>query len=154
MSHRGTRDLPRAGAGITAVRRRTYDGTPFEQTAAYARAVRHGPYIAVSGTIAMDTDGRVAHPEDIYRQTQQAFRKALDAVMELGGTPADVVRTRMFLTPDSDWRGAAAAHAEIFRGIDPANTSLFVSGLFVSGALIEIEVDAIVVEPETPGADS
>jgi hypothetical protein len=45
------------------------------------------------------------------------------------------------------WRAAAAAHAEVFTGIDPANTSLFVSGLFVPGALIEVEVDAVVAEP-------
>jgi enamine deaminase RidA (YjgF/YER057c/UK114 family) len=151
VNERETSGLPQAATDSSAGRRRTYDGTPFEQTAAYARAVRHGPYIAVSGTIAMDTDGHVAHPQDIHLQTQQAFRKALEAIEELGGTAQDVVRTRMFLTPDSDWRRAASAHAEIFRGIDPANTSLFISGLFVPGALVEVEVDAVIVEPEIEG---
>ena len=125
-------------------RQRIYDGTPFERSASYARAIRHGSYIAVSGTIAMDTNGNVAYLGDVYLQTRTAFLKAIAAVDELGGSLHDVVRTRIFLTPSCSWEGAAAAHAEIFRGVDPANTSLYVSGLFVPNALVEVEVDAMV----------
>jgi enamine deaminase RidA (YjgF/YER057c/UK114 family) len=123
---------------------RVYDGTPFERSASYARAVRQGSLIAVSGTIAMNLDGSVAHPGDVYLQTRTAFLKAIAAIDELGGSLQDVVRTRIFLTPDCSWEGAASAHAEIFRGVDPANTSLYVSGLFVPEALVEVELDAIV----------
>jgi len=92
----------------------------------------------------MDTNGNVAYLGDVYLQTRTAFLKAIAAVDELGGSLHDVVRTRIFLTPSCSWEGAAAAHAEIFRGVDPANTSLYVSGLFVPNALVEVEVDAMV----------
>ena len=133
-----------SGRGANEHPQRVYDGTPFERSASYARAIRQGPFIAVSGTIAMDPDGSVAHPGDVYLQTRTAFLKAIAAIGELGGSLEDVIRTRIFVTPECSWEGAASAHAEIFRGIDPANTSLYVSGLFVPGALVEVEVDAIV----------
>lgn len=91
----------------------------------------------------MDQDGAVAHPGDVYGQTRAAFLKALAAVAELGGSIQDVVRTRIFLVPEGGWEGAAAAHAEVFRGVDPANTSLYISALFVPGALVEVEVEAV-----------
>lgn len=131
-----------------------YDGTPFEQTASYARAVRHGSFVAVSGTIAMDTEGRVAHPDDVYLQTKNAFLKAIEALEKLDGSLYDVIRTRMFLAPNSDWTRAAKAHGEIFNGVDPANTSLFVSGLLVPGALVEIEIDAMLQQPSGESRDA
>lgn len=128
---------------------RVYDGTPFEQAASYARAVRRGSVIAVSGTVAMGTDGAVAFPGDLYGQTRDAFLKAVAAVESLGGSLQDVVRTRIYVAPDCAWEGAAAAHAEVFRGVDPANTSLYVAGFFVPGALVEVEVEAV-VDGEVP----
>ena len=52
-----TRDTAHTGAsgrGANEHPQRVYDGTPFERSASYARAIRQGPFIAVSGTIAMD----------------------------------------------------------------------------------------------------
>lgn len=132
-------------------RGRVYDGTPFESATSYARAVRRGPLIAVSGTVAMGTDGAVAFPGDVHLQTRAAFLKAVAAVESLGGSLQDVVRTRIYLAPDCPWEGAAAAHAEVFRGVDPANTSLYVAGFFVPGALVEVEVEAV-VEGDAPEA--
>jgi hypothetical protein len=34
------------------------------------------------------------------------------------------------------------AHHELFDGIDPANTTLFVAGLIPEGTVVEVEVDA------------
>ena len=55
-----------------------------------------------------------------------------------------MIRTRIFLGAGEDWQAAVRAHAELFREIDPANTSLYVAGFFVPGAIVEIELDAIV----------
>ena len=59
---------------------------------------------------------------------------------------SDVVRTRLLLAPGCDWKDAARAHAEAFAGVDPANTTYYVGGLIPEGALVEVELDAI-VEP-------
>ena len=120
---------------------RVKDTGGFGETAGYSRAVRAGTLVAVSGTAALE-NGRVQHAGDSYRQTQLAIKLALDAAAELGAGRDDVVRTRLLLAPDCDWREAARAHAEAFAGVDPANTTYYVGRLSPDGALIEVELDA------------
>ena len=107
-----------------------------EKKARYSRAVRRGSGIHVSGTTAEDPGANT------YHQAQQALAIALAAVAELGGTKADVVRTRLMLAPDADWEDAARAHAEALGHISPANTMLYVAGLIGDGYLVEVEIDA------------
>jgi enamine deaminase RidA (YjgF/YER057c/UK114 family) len=114
------------------------DGGPYEQIAGYSRAARTGQVIAVSGTTAHDLSA------DAYGQTRDAIERALAAVVELGGQREDVIRTRIFLVTGSDWEAAVRAHRELFEGVDPANTTLFVFGLIPPGALVEVELDAVV----------
>jgi enamine deaminase RidA (YjgF/YER057c/UK114 family) len=115
----------------------------FEDLAGYSRAVRSGDVIAVSGTAGTGADGRAISP-DVYEQARHAFGIALDAVVKLGGTPADVTRTRIYLVPGADWRRAIEAHRELFSDHTPANTTLYVAELIPEGALVEIELEAIV----------
>ena len=122
------------------------DGGGFEEAAAYSRAVRIGSHVAVSGTAPMD-DGLVLHPGDLYAQTRVAIEKALAAAAELGARPQDVIRTRLLLAVGTDWQDAVHAHREAFAGIDPANTSYYVAGFIPDGVLVEVELDAIVLEP-------
>ena len=128
------------------MRQRVREGGGFGEAAAYSRAIRFGPHVAVSGTAPL-ADGRVLHPGDSYRQTQAAIERALQAAAELGADNADVVRTRLLLAPDCDWREAARAHAEAFAGVDPANTTYYVGALIPEGALVEVELDAAVDLP-------
>ena len=58
------------------------------------------------------------------------------------GSPADVVRIRMFVTDISRWREIGAVHAEFFGDIRPAATMVEVSALIEPELLIEIEADA------------
>ena len=127
-----------------AERRHARSGSPFESVAAYARAVRVGDLIAVSATAATAADGTAEHPGDTYAQARAAIARALAAVAELGGSTADVIRTRVYLVPDADWRDAVRAHAEAFAGVDPANTTVFVAGFIPDGVLVEVELDAVV----------
>jgi len=129
------------------VRERVRDGGGFGEAAAYSRAIRFGPHIAVSGTAPLAEGGRVLHPGDSYRQTQAAIERALQAAAELGGSRADVVRTRLLLAPECDWKEAARAHGEAFAGVDPANTTYYVGALIPEGALVEVELDAVVDRP-------
>jgi enamine deaminase RidA (YjgF/YER057c/UK114 family) len=124
-------------------RRTVRDGSAFEEVAGYARAVRVGSHVAVSGTAAL-SEGVVLHPGDVHGQTHEAIAKALAAAAELGARPADVVRTRLLLVAGCDWHAAVRAHGEAFAGIAPANTTWFVAGLLPEGALVEVELDALV----------
>jgi enamine deaminase RidA (YjgF/YER057c/UK114 family) len=118
------------------------DGSPFEAVASYCRAVRSGGAVAVSGTAATGPDGSALHPGDTFAQTKDAFERALEAAQKLGAEREVVVRTRVFLAPESDWREAVRAHHEVFEGVDPANTTLFVAGFIPPGVLVEVELDA------------
>jgi enamine deaminase RidA (YjgF/YER057c/UK114 family) len=122
-------------------------GSPFEQMAAYSRAVRVGTFIATSATAATGDDGKALAPGDTYGQTAESLQRALAAVSELGGEAADVIRSRLLLTRDADWREAIRAHAETFAGIDPANTTHYVEGFIPDGVLVEVELDAVVADP-------
>jgi len=121
--------------------RRTFrEGGGFEEAAAYSRAVRIGQHVAVSGTAAREGG-------DAYAQTREVIARALAAAGELGAAKEDVLRTRLLLAEGCDWEGAVRAHAEAFAGVNPANTTYFVSGFIPEDALLEFELDAIVAEP-------
>jgi enamine deaminase RidA (YjgF/YER057c/UK114 family) len=121
--------------------RETYrEGGGFEEAAAYSRAVRIGRHVAVSGTAPRDGGGA-------YEQTREAIARALAAAGELGASKSDVLRTRLLLAAGCDWEGAVKAHAEAFVGVEPANTTYFVSGFIPDGVLVEVELDAIVDDP-------
>ena len=121
--------------------RRTYrEGGGFEEAAAYSRAVRIGHHVAVSGTAAREGG-------DVYEQTREAIARALAGAGELGASKEDVLRTRVLLAQGCDWQGAIRAHAEAFAGVDPANTTYFVSGFVPEGVLVEVELDAVVADP-------
>jgi len=122
------------------MRERYREGGGFEEVAAYSRAVRIGPFIAVSGTAARNGG-------DAYEQTREAISRALGGAAELGASKEDVLRTRLLLTQGCDWEGAIRAHAEAFAGIEPANTTYFVSGFIPDGVLVEVELDAVIPEP-------
>lgn len=115
----------------------------FEDIGGYARAVRIGGTIAISGTAATDAEGKALHPGDAYAQTRDAFERAVAALRDLGGGLNDVIRTRIYLAPGADWRRAVDAHRELFGETLPANTTLFVAGFIPAGVLVEIELDAV-----------
>ncbi len=105
-------------------------------TIGYSRAVRVGQTIHVAGTTAPGAD--------LAEQTKAAFGVALAAIAELGGSAADVVRTRMFLTNIADWEAAARAHGELFGAIKPVTTMVEVANLIDADLQVEVEVEAII----------
>jgi enamine deaminase RidA (YjgF/YER057c/UK114 family) len=126
---------------------RLRSGSPFEQLASYSRAARHGDVVAVSGTAALDDSGAALFPGDPAAQTREALMRALEAAAALGARREDVIRTRIFLLSGADWRGPVEAHGVIFRGVDPANTTLHVAELIPKDCLVEVELDAIASGP-------
>lgn len=126
-------------------RRNVYSGTVWEPRVAYCRATRVENIIAVSGTVAVDEQGK-AVGANTYEQARYAIQKIERALRELGAGLQDVVRTRTYLTDISTFDEFARAHREAFAGIDPAATCVEVSRLVSPELLVEIEVDAIIGE--------
>lgn len=110
----------------------------------YSRAVRLGEVVEVSGTSATSADGRAMHPGDAYEQTKYILDEVLRALAELGGGPADVVRTRAYLTDIGDWQAVGRAHGEVFADIRPACSFVEISRLMLPELVVELEMTAIV----------
>ncbi|HEX2480583.1 MAG TPA: RidA family protein [Methylomirabilota bacterium] len=132
---------PRRDAG-GLVRAGVDTGTAWEALAGYARAVRVGNRILVSGTTATGPDGAVA-PGDAAAQARFILDKIQQAIETLGGRLRDVVRTRVYVRRLDDWEGVARVHGERFGDIRPANT-LVQAGLVGDPYLVEIEAEAVI----------
>ena len=121
-------------------------GSVWEPIAGYARAVRDGNRILVSGTTATHGSGHVVGQGDAAVQTSYILDKIIASIKALGGQAEDVVRTRIYLTNADDWQAVSTVHGSYFGTVRPANTMLQVAALIGAGYKVEIEAEAIVHE--------
>jgi enamine deaminase RidA (YjgF/YER057c/UK114 family) len=123
---------------------RTYvsSGSPFEASIGFSRAVRVGDRVLVSGTAPIFPDGSC--PADARVQAERCFAIIEAALREAGATPADVVRTRMYLTDPRDADAVGRAHGAMFGATRPAATMVVVAALLDPRWRVEIEAEAVV----------
>ena len=125
-------------------RQRASSGSPYEPVIGFSRAIRVGNQIFVGGTTPIGPDGKNVGVGDPAAQTRRCCEIAAEALQKLGGSLADVVRTRMFIVRIEDWQAIGAAHGEVFGEVRPAATMVQVAGLLDPEWLVEIEFDAVV----------
>ncbi len=125
---------------------RAHSGAPWEAEVGYCRALRAGNMIYVTGTAAVDEEGRTYAPGDAYAQTRRCFEIIQRALQALGADLPDIVRTRMFVTDISRWQEFGRAHGELFAAHPPTTTMVEVRSLIDPEMLIEIEADAVLEE--------
>ena len=126
-------------------RRRTTSGSPYEDRFGFCRAVREGNRIIVAGTGPIDPDGNTT-PGGAGPQAARCCELIITAIEDLGGTAADVVRTRMFLTNFADQDEVGAVHARYFGEAKPAATMAGVAWLCGEDWKVEIEAEALLPE--------
>jgi enamine deaminase RidA (YjgF/YER057c/UK114 family) len=125
-------------------RKRVSSGSPYEKTIGFSRAVRVGNRIIIAGTAPIAPDGTSAAVGDVYGQAKRCLEIIENAITEAGGSMADVVRTRMYLTDAKYEADVGRAHGEFFSDIRPAATMVVVKGLVRDEWLVEMEAEAIV----------
>ncbi|MDE2892609.1 MAG: RidA family protein [Chloroflexota bacterium] len=124
-------------------RQRTHSNPAFEARFAYCRALRVGNLIHVSGTAAVEADGSVT-PGGAGPQTARCLEIIRSAIEDLGGTLADVVRLRMYIT-DIDQAASMGEHLRsAFADSPPTSTLVEVNGLVDPEMIVEIEAEAII----------
>ncbi len=121
-----------------------HSGTEWEAVVQYARAVRVGNIIEVSGTTAV-AGKNIVGEGDVAEQTRYILEKIEEALHHLGTTKEAIVRTRMYVTDISTWEAIGRVHAAFFKGVQPAATMVQVQALIDPALLIEIEATAIIV---------
>lgn len=72
--------------------------------------------------MAVDPEGNLVGLDNAATQTRYIIDKIERAIVELGGSLADVVRTRMFVADIYNWERVAKAHGDRLGAIRPVTT--------------------------------
>jgi enamine deaminase RidA (YjgF/YER057c/UK114 family) len=132
-----------AGPAAVSADGRVAAVSPFADAVGYSRAVRVGEHVHVAGTAPI-MPGAEEPPADAYGQARRCLEIVVAALADLGASPDDVVRTRIYLTRAGDIDGAGRAHGEVFATARPATTAVVIDSLLDPRWLVEIEAEAIV----------
>lgn len=105
-----------------------------------------GRTVFVAGQIGWDEAGALVDG-GLVGQLRQALRNCLAVLAVAGGRPEHVARMTWFVADRDDYRAQLAGIGEAYREVMGSNypaMSLFEVGLLEPGALVEIEITAVV----------
>lgn len=121
----------------------------YEQTFGYSQAVQVGRTLYVSGTMAVDEQGRLVAPGDVGRQLEVAYINLAKTLEAHGATFEDVVVERIYTTDMNALLAIADRRLRYYpRTQLPALTMVEVRRLIDPGFLVAIE--AVVQLPAPP----
>jgi enamine deaminase RidA (YjgF/YER057c/UK114 family) len=122
-------------------RKNISSGSAFEPRYGFSRAVRIDDRVVVAGTAPIWPDDYV-YP-DPNTQARRCLEIMNSALAEAGGSPNQVVRTRMYITDAQHADAVGEAHGEVFGEIRPVSTMVVVGGLLDPRWVVEMELEAV-----------
>lgn len=119
----------------------------------YANGVKvRGQMVFVAGMIGWDTEGRFASA-DTAGQVRQALQNVRAVLDEAGAKPEHIVRMTWYVTDKQEYlaqgREIGAAYRELIGSFNAAMTAVEVKALMEDQAKVEIEVTAVIPDPES-----
>lgn len=116
------------------------------------RQRRLGHQVFVGGVLPVDATGRLMGSGDIEAQTHAVFRNLKAALHAAGLEMADLVRLNTYYVFEGDetqatvyWEKMTRVRLQYFPDPGPAATAVRVRGMACSGALIQLEAEALAV---------
>lgn len=121
-----------------------FQNEAMERRHGFARAVRCGDMLFVSGTVSVNADGQIVGAGSMQAQVEQVYTNLREVLAKGGASPASVVKETIFVTDiDLFLRESAARHLFYAAESPPATTGVEVSKLALPGLLVEIELIAL-----------
>jgi len=110
----------------------------------YNQAVKAGGWLYCSGQIALDPQsGSLVGAGDVAAETRQVLANLQAVLQAAGASPAQVVRTTVYLVDLADFATVNGLYAEVFgSGVAPARACVQVAAL-PKGARVEIDAIAV-----------
>ncbi len=98
----------------------------------------------IAGQVALAPDFSIVGGDDLHAQTAAAMRNVGIALEAVGARWEDVVRRTIYTTRPTEYETITAAIEEVQGSSEhPSQTIIGVTGLALSGLLIEIECTAV-----------
>ena len=109
------------------------------QSLPFSPAVKAGPFVFVSGQVAMDDNGEIV-PGGIEAQTRQTLKNVERALALAGCALKDVVKSTVWLDDARDFWTFNRVYAEFFSDSKPARSTT--QATLMIDAKVEVEVIA------------
>jgi reactive intermediate/imine deaminase len=131
------------GQSVTSAPEAIYTPEAPAPVGPYSQAVLAGGWLYCSGQVALDPhSGELLGGGDVVLETRQTLHNLLAVLRQAGATPAQVVRTTVYLVDLADFSTVNGLYAEVFgQGVAPARACVQVAAL-PKGARVEIDAVA------------
>ena len=103
-----------------------------------------GKTIYVAGQLDRDAAGNIVGPGDMPAQMEQTFKSRDAGLKAAGASWADVVKTNTFVTDYEEFAKCSDVRMRYIGVASPTSTTVQISRLAQSEAMVEIELIAVV----------
>ena len=107
----------------------------------YSQAIRAGGLVLTAGQIGLDPATGTMVEGGVEAETHQVLANLRAVLAAAGSSPAQVLKTTIFLTDMADFGAVNAIYGELFPSDPPARSTVAVAALPL-GARVEIEAVA------------
>ena len=108
----------------------------------YCQVARKGNIVTVAGMVAIDASGNLVGAGDIRAQTRKVLENMQTALVAAGAKVTDVLKTTVYLSDFSNYKGMNEIFDEVFKSCPPARATIR-ADLYKPEWLIEIDAIAV-----------